>query len=380
MRSRDTTLREYHRIAWYAPVQTGSGVWPLFRGLLPCGHLLAGLLLVVGCSDRQSSGGGFTPPPMPVEVASVGIGTVVDRFTAVGNIEAGEAITVTSEIDGIVVDLPFDEGGAIARGGLLARLDDRQVEAEVTRAEALRDQRQSAFLRTQSIVRQNAGAPQDLDDATAALKIAEADLALARVRLAKTRITAPFAGVLGARRVSSGTFLRAGTGITDLAQIDRLRVTFSAPERLFGQLVVGSEVTVTTTAYDGYELRGTIDVIEPQLDPGTRSAGIVARLDNPEGRFRPGMSATIEVVLSERPDAMTVPSEAVFVEGGQTFVYAIKSDSTVSRTVVELGTRTAEAVEVRAGLQPGQQIVRAGHQKLYEGAKVMPVSSQDEES
>ena len=191
-------------------------------------------VLLGGCGQEQGQGGGFQRPPTPVEVAPVQAGTVTDRFTTVGSLEAGESITVTSEIDGIVKAVPFTEGGHLRQGDLIARLDDAQLAAEAARAEALRDQAQATWSRISSIVDQGAGAPQDLDDATAALKVAEADLALARTRLAKTRITAPFAGLAGARRVSPGAFLRAGAPITDLAQIDQLRVTFSVPERILG--------------------------------------------------------------------------------------------------------------------------------------------------
>ena len=114
-------------------------------------------------------------------------------------------------------------------------------------------------------------------------------------------------------------------------------------------------------------------MIEPQLDPATRSVGIVARVANPDELLRPGMSATVSVILSERSDALTVPSEAVFVEGGQAFVFVVRPDSVVTRTPVVLGTRQPGTVEVSAGLADGQQVVRAGHQKLFAGAKVMPV-------
>ena len=126
-------------------------------------------------------------------------------------------------------------------------------------------------------------------------------------------------------------------------------------------------------------LQGTIDVIEPQLDPVTRSVGIVARVDNPDELLRPGMSATISVILSERGGALTVPSEAVFVEGGQAFVYVVRPDSVVTRTPIVLGSRQSGTVEVSEGLSDGQQVVRAGHQKLYEGAKVMPVGGGPQE-
>ena len=138
--------------------------------------------------------------------------------------------------------------------------------------------------------------------------MAEANLALAETRLAKTRITAPFDGLAGKRLVSRGAFLRAGTPITDLAQIDKLRVTFAVPERILGSMRLGAEVAVSTPAFPDVELTGVVDVIEPQLDPVTRTVGIVALVDNPEEVLRPGMSATIAVVLQERAEALTVPT------------------------------------------------------------------------
>jgi membrane fusion protein (multidrug efflux system) len=298
---------------------------------------------------------------------------VTDRFTTVGTIEAGESITVTSEITGIVTAIPFREGGRLAKGDVIAQLDDEQLRAEVNRARALMEQSHATWQRVKTIVDQGAGAPQDLDDAVAALRVAEANLELAETRLDKARITAPFAGLAGRRHVSPGAFLRSGDPITDLAQIDELRVNFAVPERLLGSMSLGNPVSVSTTAFPGEVLTGVIDIIEPQLDPVTRNVGIVARVANRDELLRPGMSATVSAVLKERSQALTVPAAAVFVEGGQAYVYVIKPDSLVTRTPVSLGTRLTDVVEVTEGLADGQQVVRAGHQKLYEGAKVMPM-------
>jgi membrane fusion protein (multidrug efflux system) len=332
------------------------------------------LAMAVGCGNN--AGGGFAMPPMAVEVSPVVVQKVTDKFEGVGTIEAIEAITVVSEIEGAVKALPFDEGGFIRRGQLIAQLDDAQLAAEMARAEALLAQSQSTFNRIKTIVDQKAGAPQDLDDAAAALKVAQANLDLAKARFAKTRISAPFDGTIGARRVSVGTFLRVGDAITDLANIDEIRVSFSAPERYLSKLTQGATVAVSTTAFPGYEMQGQIIVIEPMIDPTTRSAGVVARVPNPERKFRPGMSANISAVLGERPDALTIPNEAVFGSGDQTFVFVVKPDSTVSRVALILGTRLPDIVEVVEGLEPGMMVVRAGHQKIFEGGKVMPVNSQ----
>jgi len=340
--------------------------------------LIAGLgalsFMLAACSQQQAQGG-FKMPPMPVEAATVTQSTVTDPFEAVGTIEAEDAITVVAEIDATVIEVPFKEGAAIAKGGLIAQLDDIQLRAEEERAKAILEQRKVTYERIKTITDEGLGTAQSLDDAAAALKVAEADLALIRARLQKTRIVAPFAGIVGARKVSPGAFVRAGSPITELAQVNRLRINFSAPERYYASLQRGAAVKVSTTAYPGYELIGRVDVIEPIVDESTRRVRIVARLDNPGGKFRPGMSANVTVVLSERENALVIPSEAVFVEGSQALVFVIQADSTVARTPVELGTRLRDRVEVLNGVAAGTMVVRAGHQKLFPGAKVMPISA-----
>lgn len=342
---------------------------------ISCGLFVTAVLSAVGCGAGAEHRG-FAMPPMPVEVSPVVVQTVADNFEAVGTIEATEAITVVGEIDAVIKGLPFKEGGFIKRNDLIAQLDDAQLAAEVARAEALRAQSKSTYDRVKSVVDQGAGAPQDLDDAAAGLKVAEANLDVARARFAKTRITAPFDGVIGARRVSVGTFLRSGQTITEMANIDEIRVTFSAPERFLDNLNRGATVTVWSPAFPGHKLAGQIAVIEPIIDATTRSARVVARVQNVGRKFRPGMSANVSAVLSERANALTIPNEAVFGSGNQTFVFAVKPDSTVYRVALTLGTRSPDIVEVLEGLRPGMQVVRAGHQKLYDGGKVLPTMSQ----
>ncbi len=314
-------------------------------------------------------------PPTPVEVAVVRPQTIVDRLEAVGTVQADQAVTVVTEIDGIVVDLPFREGSEVRRGDLLARLDDAQLKAEVDRATALRDQSRTTFERVKAIVDQRAGSPQDLDDAAAALKVAEADLALAESRWSKTRIRAPFGGVVGSRQVSVGAFVPAGAPVVDLASIRDLRVNFSAPERMLGQLRPDATVLVTSPVFPGVEVTGRILVIDPVVDPMTRNSNIVAVIKNPRDLYRPGMSVNVGLTLREAEQALAVPNEAVLVEGDQAFVYVVGRDSTVARAPLQLGSRQADIVEVIEGIEPGARVVRGGHQKLYPGAKVMPIVS-----
>ena len=348
----------------------------IFLLTILCIVLIPVVVLNLNCSN-QAAGGEFAMPPTPVEVAQVKEQSVADKFEAVGTIEAIEEITVVSEIDVAVVSLPFEEGGHIKRGELIAQLDDSQLAAEVNRTEALYTQSKASYNRVKSIVEQKAGTPQDLDDALASLKVAEANLKLAKARLDKTHIVAPFDGNVGSRVVSVGTFLRTGDAITELANLNEIRISFSAPERFLSQLKRNAEVIVSTPVYTGHEVKGKIIAIEPILDSETRSVKIVARVQNPGQKFRPGMSANVSVILSERPEALTIPNESVFANGNQSFVFVVNPDSTVKRVAITTGLQLANVVEVIQGLEQGAQIVTAGHQKLFPGAKVMPVNTQE---
>lgn len=338
--------------------------------------VMAGVLVIAlalpGCGGAGH--GGFKMPPTPVEVADVQSGKMTDRFRAVGTVEAEETVKIVNEIAGVVREMPFAEGQPVSQGDLIAHLDDAELSAESARADALRDQSRTNRERVKQIFEQQAASQQELDDAEASFKVAEANAAVAKTRLEKTRIRSPLTGVAGRRLVSPGTYLAVGTQITEVASIGMVKVGFSAPERYVPQLRRKAAVTVTSTAYPGQEFEGDIGVVDPILDANTHTVQMVAHIRNRAGKLRPGMSADVTASLGEREQALTVPDEAIFSEGDQSYVYVVKPDSTVTRTAVTLGSRDSSRAEVRQGLKAGDRVVKAGYQKLYEGAKVMPVT------
>jgi membrane fusion protein (multidrug efflux system) len=132
-------------------------------------------------------------------------------------------------------------------------------------------------------------------------------------------------------------------------------------------------VEVRSTAYPDQIFQGVVSVVDPILDPATRTIQLVAQVRNPLRLLRPGMSADISATLSVREEALTVPDEAVFAQGDSNYVYVVKPDSTVARRAIVVGSRDSARVEVAVGLEPGDRVVRAGYQKLFDGARVMPV-------
>jgi membrane fusion protein (multidrug efflux system) len=347
----------------------------------PAGHsrALAALvlpfpLLLASCGGPTAGTGGMRMPPMPVEVTKVEARRTRDSFTALGSIDAALRVEVVSELDGVVRELPFAEGRALAAGDLIAVLDDEEIAAEAARAKALADQAESNYERSVRLRQEDTISDQEMERVETEMRVAEANQALAEARHAKTRVRAPFSGMAGRRRVSPGAFVRKGDVLTELGRLDLLRVSFAAPERFAGRLKPGMRVEVRSPAFPGESFAGRIVVVDPILDPDSRTVPLVAEVPNPRARLKPGMSADVLVVLAEREGALSVPDEAVFAEGAQSFVFVVDPDSfSVKRTAVVLGTREADRVEVRSGLSAGDLVVRAGHQKLFDGARVQPV-------
>jgi len=158
-----------------------------------------------------------------------------------------------------------------------------------------------------------------------------------------------------------------------LANLNHIRVLFSVPERYLAVLKTNSQIVIFTSVYPGYEVKGKIIAIEPILNSETRNVRVVGYLKNPGQKFRSGMSANIVVVLSERPNALVIPNQSVFASGNQSFVYVVQQDSSVTQVPVTLGLQLSDVVEVLNGLENGMQVVQAGHQKLFPGAKIHPV-------
>ena len=356
---------------------------PRFLRIRPLLLFRAGILpvLALGLAGCGGAGrGGFQMPPVPVEVAEVKSERITDRFRAVGTVEAEETVRIVNEIAGVVRELPFAEGQPVAQGDLIAHLDDSELSAESARADALRDQARTNFQRIKQLFDQNAASQQEMDDASSAAKVAEANAVVARTRLEKTRILSPLSGVAGRRLVSPGAYLAVGTPITEVASVGTMKIGFSAPERYLPQLRRSAMVSISTTAYPDEVFNGDISVVDPILDATSHTVQMVARVHNRGGKLRSGMSADVTASLGERPHALTVPDEAVFSEGDQSFVYVVKPDSTVTRQTVTLGLRESMRAEITQGLKPGDRVVSAGYQKLYEGAHIMPMPPIDEQA
>lgn len=346
------------------------------------GLFIALLLLAAGaCTDdaRQGVPKEGAPPggmALPVEAAAVETGAVAREVGAVGTLRANESVMIRSEIAGRIAAIHFQEGDAVAENAPLISLDDAEVRAQLAESAATVKLAELNFARAQEIFEKKLLSRQNYDEALARLNEARARHNLQQARLAKTRIHAPFSGVLGLRRVSAGDYLKEGADIVNLEDIRSLKLDFRVPETFLAGIKQEQPVNIRVDAYPGETFSGKVYAMDPRLDEQTRSVLLRARIPNPDLRLRPGMFARVALVLESRAQALLIPEQALWPIGDEQFVFRIV-DGKALQTRVQTGQREGGKVEVSAGLGAGDVVVTAGQTRLHDGTAVRVIGQPD---
>jgi membrane fusion protein (multidrug efflux system) len=184
----------------------------------------------------------------------------------------------------------------------------------------------------------------------------------------KTKIHAPFGGIVGLRDVSVGSYLTPQTRIATLQDVNPVKIDFSVPEKYVRHLRTGVDIQFRTKGSEEAHT-GTITAVEPLVDLETRSLTIRATSPNPDGALVPGAFADVEIVVRRIEGALAVPNRAVIPElgGKKVFVYA---DGEAETRPIETGLRTAELIEVTRGLEPNDRVIVSALQRLRPGLAV----------
>jgi membrane fusion protein, multidrug efflux system len=309
---------------------------------------------------------------VPVETAPVQVGPIQRRLTAVGSLRSNESVIIRPEVAGRIVEIRFEEGEQVERGQVLLVLDDSVYRAEVEQVQASLVLSQANHDRAIDLVQRGAGTTKARDEAIAQLHADQAALHLARARLDKTVIRAPFDGVVGLREVSVGDFVAVGQDIVNLEQIDPLKADFRVAEVYLAAVGPGQRIELSADAFPGETFAGEVYAIDPLIDESGRSIVLRARLPNPDGRLRPGLFVRVALVLNEREDAIQVPEQALVPRGQDQFVFRVEDGKAVF-TQVTVGIRREGMVEILEGLDPDDEVVTAGQLKLRDGAPVHPL-------
>ena len=311
---------------------------------------------------------GRGPDAVPVALAAAEAGTIRERIEAVGTTLARQAVDIVSLTSGRVAEIAFTPGERVEAGAVLVRLDEEAEQAGVAEAEASVREAQLALDRATRLRANNTVAQATVDELQAAFLGARARLDAARKQLADRTVKAPFAGVVGIRRVEVGARVDDETVLTTLDDLSEVEIEFSVPEIFFDRVRQGQAVSATSAAFPGRAFNGRITTVDTRIGQVSRAFRVRAVLPNPDLVLPAGMFMHVEVVLEERP-AVLIPEEAVIAEGDSAFVFIIENER-ARRRPVRLGQRTAGAVEVIEGLEAGEPVVRQWMQRLRDGTSV----------
>ncbi len=314
--------------------------------------------------------------PVAVEVAPVRTMILREEVQAVGSLRSRRSVMLRPEVSGRVAALHFRDGARVRQGQVLAQLDDQLPRAQVQQAQAERSIAQANHQRNRELVAQGFISQRSLEESAANLEVAQAKLALAQATAARLRMVAPFDGIAGIGNVHVGDYLKDGTDIVNIEDIDGLLLDFHLPERYQSQVKLGQTVRLNLDALPGAQYTAIVQALDPQMDANGRSLSVRASLDNRNGPLRPGMFARISLELGQRENAQMVPEESIVPQGNATTVWKFEpaadgKTGQVRRTTVQLGLRRDGLVEITQGVSAGDSIVTTGQQRLQkDGAKV----------
>jgi membrane fusion protein (multidrug efflux system) len=306
---------------------------------------------------------------MPVETAVAQHDTVVDAISATGEVEPVQQIELRPDIEGRVTEIMVREGLEVQAGQPLVRIDDQELKAQVARAEADRDLAGQALARARQLMEQNASSAADLERADATARSSQAELDLLSVRLARTTVRAPFAGVVGQRYVSLGDYVTTGDKLMSLQTVNPQRIAFAVPERYSTRLGRGQTVAFRVASLPGQDFQGSVDFVDPVVQLPGRTILVKALVPNGRRQLQAGMFVETRLATAVRPQAVVVPEDAIVPLQRAYFVWVV-TEGKASRRQVGIGVRSPGFVEITSGVDAGEQVVVGGQERLAEGGSV----------
>ncbi len=312
---------------------------------------------------------------VPVEVETVTRGRIRSFIHLNSVIETEAAVQVFPLVSGHVAEIRVEEGRRVQSGDTLLRLEDAEIllaeerarlEYDKTLADLERLDQLKTLGGTDLVTRQ------DLEDAEYRRDQAYLNWRSAALRVERSRVTAPIAGILSERLVRVGDYVTGGTRLFTLVDDRELIAVLDVPERELSRLGPGQGVTVRTLARGEREYGGWIKRIAPVVDPASGTVRVTVGVEDPPGQLRSGMYARCSIVTDTRENAILVPKRALLYDRDRLVVYVVE-DSLASRRILSKGYEDEFRVEALAGLEAGESLVVIGQSGLKPGSSVRVV-------
>lgn len=353
---------------------------PLKWGLIACGiiAIVAGGIwyqqpkvndeLTQAPGGAGAKGGGAGKKALNVNARVLRPQLLTDEYVTTGLILPDEEVSLSFETSGKIVDISFDEGTTVRRGQLLAKVNDKPLQAQLKRLEAQLELAKNRVYRQEQLLKKDAASQEAYEEAKTNLATLEADIEGVKVNIGLTELRAPFDGVIGLRQVSVGAYANPSTVVASLTKIQPLKVEFSVPERYASQIRKGVNMEFTVEGQQK-AFPAQVYAVESSVNKDQHVFTARGLYANSDRRLLPGQYASILLKKEEIPDALVIPSEAIVPEMGVDKVFCYRSGKAMPVDVTT-GIRTAGEVQVLSGLQVGDTIITSGTLQLRMGLPV----------
>ncbi|MEE4178464.1 MAG: efflux RND transporter periplasmic adaptor subunit [Bacteroides sp.] len=314
-------------------------------------------------------GGGFQMRALQANGLVITPSNLREMINSTGTLLPDEEVDLSFETSGKIVSINFSEGARVKRGDLLAKINDRHLQAQLLKLQAQLKLAQEREFRQRNLLTRDAISQESYDQAVTELQALEADIMLLEARIAETELRAPFDGIIGLRYVSEGAYANPNARIAQLIKISPLKVEFSIPERYSGNVTPGFPITFTI---DGINepFSASVYAVDPKVDINTRTIVVRALYPNRREELKPGRFAGINLQLDEITNTIAIPTDAMIAEmdGDKVYVYR---NGTAEQIKVETGLRTADEIQIVDGLSFGDTLLVTGVMQLRQGLPVM---------
>ena len=324
--------------------------------------LAALALLAVACKSDDKAGAAQQAKPQ-VKIAKVTSEDIPQTETYTATVESDVKNNISPNTPYRIERIYVDVGDQVRKGQVLVQLDASNLQQLKLQLENLKVE----FKRTEQLYQVGGASKAEYDNAKLQLDVYSTQL---KQLMENTHLVAPISGVVTARNYDSGDMYSQGQPILTIEQTNPVKVMVSISENYYKQVYRGMPVDIALDAYDGEAFYGKITIVYPTIDQTTHTFPVEVTISNPDQRVRPGMFARATINFGDKNHVL-VPDEALVkqIGAGDRYVYVYK-DGKVSYNKVDLGKHIGTKYEILSGVNPGDDVVIAGHSRLANGKEV----------
>ncbi|MBQ8034808.1 MAG: efflux RND transporter periplasmic adaptor subunit [Bacteroidales bacterium] len=295
--------------------------------------------------------------------------SVSDEILINGSILPDEEVDLSFETSGKIVEINFKEGTSVKKGQLLAKVNDRPLQAQLQKLTSQVKLAEDRVYRQSLLLKKDAVSQEAYEQVKTDLAKLEADIELIKANIEQTELRAPFDGVIGLRGVSVGSYASPSVVVAKLTKISPVKVEFAVPERYTDDIKIGANVVFSLTG-EVEQFRAKVYAKESKIDPVTHTLTVRALYDNRNGASLAGRYATVKLEKQRIDDAIVVPSDAIVPEMGVDKLFLYKSGKAQPVDVIA-GLRTDKDVQIVRGINMGDTVIVSGTLQLRTGLPVV---------